>query len=335
MSWLRLDDKIATHRKTVQVGNEAFGAWVRMAAHCQGHGTDGRITRAEALVFGSEDIISRLLHVGFLDAVDGEPDVFEVHDLLHWNFTAEEAKARREKRAIAGKLGGKRSAEVRRHLTTRSKRQANAKQTASKVQANAEANAEVGAKQNATPSPNPINTNPLYSPSKQAEARDSVIRLRPSPSPSPSPSLFPTVETKTLVGSPEPTGVSADEDSNGPDTEAVRDVFAHWLNGWRRVAKGREPKLDQKRRGKVRARMREGYTVDDLKRAIDGMFSTPWNLENKFWDLELVCRDAAHVDRFATVVAQNRPSGVFSVAGSTRNPSGRLAPYHKPFTDDD
>lgn len=291
MSWLRLDDKIATHRKTVQVGNEAFGAWVRMAAHCQGHGTDGRITRAEALVFGSEDIISRLLHVGFLDAVDGEPDVFEVHDLLHWNFTAEEAKARREKRAIAGKLGGKRSAEVRRHLTTRSKRQANAKQTASKVQANAEANAEVGAKQNATPSPNPINTNPLYSPSKQAEARDSVIRLRPSPEPRPG--VAPPGETIQC-----PAGLPlTDEARAAAEMIGLRDIEIEW---------GRFV----------------GHHVGHGTMAANfyGLWSKWIGAAKKYQ---------------ATDAARARHTGASSTTGSTRNPSGRLAPYHKPFTDDD
>jgi hypothetical protein len=175
MSWLRLDDKIATHRKTVQVGNEAFGAWVRMAAHCQGHATDGRITRAEARVFGDDTIIERLIDVGFLDAIDGEADVFDVHDLLDWNFTAEEARARREKRSSAGKLGGKKSGQVRRHVTNRSKREANAKQTRSKVEANDEANAEVPTKQTRTPSPSPIKTTPYIPPSDSDEANGAAL----------------------------------------------------------------------------------------------------------------------------------------------------------------
>jgi hypothetical protein len=77
------------------------------------------------------------------------------------------------------------------------------------------------------------------------------------------------------------------------------EVFEYWLVGWKRIVKGtRPPILDQKRRGKIRARLAEKYTVADLKRAVDGLWSASWYIENKRYDLELVCRDAAHVDRF-------------------------------------
>lgn len=77
------------------------------------------------------------------------------------------------------------------------------------------------------------------------------------------------------------------------------DVFDHWVRGWKRIVRGtRVPRLDDKRRGKIRARLAEKFTVGDLKQAIDGMWATPWNVENRYYDIELVCRDGAHVDRF-------------------------------------
>jgi hypothetical protein len=77
------------------------------------------------------------------------------------------------------------------------------------------------------------------------------------------------------------------------------EVFEHWISGWRRFVGGvRIPKLDAKRRGKIRARLREGYSVEDLKLALDGLWSSSWHLENRKHDIELVCRDAPHVDEF-------------------------------------
>ena len=83
------------------------------------------------------------------------------------------------------------------------------------------------------------------------------------------------------------------------DADDIREVFEHWVSGWRRVVGGkRPPVLDEKRRGKIRARLREGRTVAECKQAIDGMWATPHNVENKHWDIELVCRDASKFERF-------------------------------------
>jgi hypothetical protein len=98
------------------------------------------------------------------------------------------------------------------------------------------------------------------------------------------------------------------------EATAIREVFDHWVTGWKRVVRGtRTPTLDDKRRGKIRARLREGYTVADLRRAVDGLWESAWHMEKKQWDIELVCRDAAHVDRFIAE-APEQASGTFPVA---------------------
>ncbi|HEY1956719.1 MAG TPA: hypothetical protein VGH28_13960 [Polyangiaceae bacterium] len=52
----------------------------------------------------------------------------------------------------------------------------------------------------------------------------------------------------------------------------------------------------------VRARLKEGFSEDDLLRAVDGLFATPWNMgENdrhtKYVDVEHVFREAKQVER--------------------------------------
>jgi hypothetical protein len=85
------------------------------------------------------------------------------------------------------------------------------------------------------------------------------------------------------------------------DSDSVRAVFDHWAT--KRAATTRTPvarlKLTAERRRKIQARLREGYTADDLQLAIDGIFATPFNVEKGFLDVELACRDAAHVDRYS------------------------------------
>lgn len=80
----------------------------------------------------------------------------------------------------------------------------------------------------------------------------------------------------------------------------VREVFEHW----RQVMHKTLPtKLDSKRRRAVEARLREGYTVEQLRKAVEGCAATPFNAGQndrgiRYDDLELICRDASHVDRF-------------------------------------
>jgi hypothetical protein len=101
-------------------------------------------------------------------------------------------------------------------------------------------------------------------------------------------------------------GVSDTQPTAGPsDTADVRAVFEHWATKQAALTgvPTRRLKLTKDRRGKVRARLREGYSVDDLQRAVDGIFATDFNVEKGFTDLTLACRDAAHVDRYSATVA--------------------------------
>jgi hypothetical protein len=117
-------------------------------------------------------------------------------------------------------------------------------------------------------------------------------------------------------------GVASDAGGSGepPSVDPVMIVFVHWQEKQSALTKARltslKPTKDRKRR--VTARLREGYTVEDLKLAVDGMFATDWNIEKGFTDLELACRDAAHVDRFvaaAGVASPDEPEDFFVAPG--------------------
>lgn len=77
-------------------------------------------------------------------------------------------------------------------------------------------------------------------------------------------------------------------------------VFEHWAQTFR---KSKRTVFDEKRKSLVKARLRDGFSIEDLKRAIDGCAQTPFNTGQndrgeRYDDLTLICRDAAHVERF-------------------------------------
>src|SRR5262245_32730207 len=80
----------------------------------------------------------------------------------------------------------------------------------------------------------------------------------------------------------------------------MTDPFDELFDYWRDRLNHPRAKPTEDRKRKVRARLREGYSVEDLARAIDGCARSTWHTSRGFTDLTLICRDATHVDRFAS-----------------------------------
>lgn len=83
-----------------------------------------------------------------------------------------------------------------------------------------------------------------------------------------------------------------EEEKNGVDL-----VVEHYQKHHPRSRPG------DKERKKIRALLKDGYSPVDLCEAIDGCHRTPYNLGandsgQKYLELELICRDSSHVDRF-------------------------------------
>ena len=82
--------------------------------------------------------------------------------------------------------------------------------------------------------------------------------------------------------------------------QMLDDVFNYW-----RLTTGKAGNviLNEKRKKAVKARMKEGYSVEDIKQAILGCTMTPHNMgdnDNRkvYDDLELICRDGSQLERF-------------------------------------
>lgn len=83
------------------------------------------------------------------------------------------------------------------------------------------------------------------------------------------------------------------------EIQEIREVFDYWV----RTSGKSRAKLTGDRRIKVRARLKDGYSVEDLKAAIRGNAVGAYidARGTKYNDLTLICRSGAHVERFQSL----------------------------------
>jgi len=107
------------------------------------------------------------------------------------------------------------------------------------------------------------------------------------------------VEKEVENNKPLPTSSEADR------LDDVEEVFAYWQS----TLKHPRAKLDRKRRDKIRLRLKDGYSTSDLMAAIDGIRKSAHHMgQNQqgqvYDDIELICRDAPHVDKFIKLASE-------------------------------
>lgn len=107
----------------------------------------------------------------------------------------------------------------------------------------------------------------------------------------------------------------------------VLEVFEHWK---RVMSKAPSTELSPKRLRAVRARLDGGRTAKELCRAIDGCARSDFNMgresgrPTKYNDLELICRDAEHLERFLDLAESPQKFAAASRAPASP-PKGRPA----------
>ena len=89
----------------------------------------------------------------------------------------------------------------------------------------------------------------------------------------------------------------------------VQEIFNHWVLV---MKKSSGSLLNNKRTKAIKARLAEGYTVEQIKDAIVGCSMTPHNMGKndngkKYDDLELICRNGSNVERFAENIKEQKP----------------------------
>ena len=92
--------------------------------------------------------------------------------------------------------------------------------------------------------------------------------------------------------------------------DQVKEVFDHWITT---MGKTSQAKLTDMRKKCVEARLKEGYTVDQIKQAIEGCAKSPHHMGQNdsgtvYDDLTLICRSGDKVEQFANNVAKFQPT---------------------------
>jgi hypothetical protein len=104
-------------------------------------------------------------------------------------------------------------------------------------------------------------------------------------------------------GEPEPA-----KNQNQNFKNEIQEIFEFWKSTF---GKSNQTVLDNKRKTKIQARLKEGYTVDQIKQGILGCSKSTYHIEHKHIDIELICREAAKLDRFIEMMnpvdQQNTP----------------------------
>jgi uncharacterized phage protein (TIGR02220 family) len=93
-------------------------------------------------------------------------------------------------------------------------------------------------------------------------------------------------------------------DSPAHAASPVRVVFEYWQEKFQHP----QAKLTPERERVIRARLKDGYTVEEIKRAIDGCHSSPFHMgqneSNKIHDgLDLICRNGSKLESFMSLVS--------------------------------
>jgi hypothetical protein len=85
----------------------------------------------------------------------------------------------------------------------------------------------------------------------------------------------------------------------------VKAVFDHWVTTHRTPRRGPEPVLSEKRKTRISKAITD-YGVEVCLQAVSGCAMSEWHMgdnprRKRYDDIELILRDAAHIERFATI----------------------------------
>lgn len=100
--------------------------------------------------------------------------------------------------------------------------------------------------------------------------------------------------------------------------DPTAEIFDYWVE---KMGKTSTAKLTSDRKAKIRARLKEGYTVADIKQAIDGCSASPFHMGDNpngktYNDLELICRNGSKLEGFMEITSgpAKRPDGDLGIS---------------------
>ena len=117
-----------------------------------------------------------------------------------------------------------------------------------------------------------------------------------------------------LVSAAEPAATSAG---------AVNRIFAYWQT----ISGHSKARLTAKRKRRITDRLREGYTEEELQAAIAGNKADAFHQGDNdrgtvFDDIELICRDGEHVEKFTAIQEANSNGAIIGRIGKRKESRG-------------
>jgi uncharacterized phage protein (TIGR02220 family) len=135
---------------------------------------------------------------------------------------------------------------------------------------------------------------------------------------------------------PVPDPVLSKESKNGAHAPHPRQpagkidgVWKHYLDS-PLVAEPEATKLTKDRHSKIQARLNEGYTVADLKAAIDGIQRSDWHMKEGQTRLTTILRDGTQVEKFRDLRVAPRAQ-IGADAEAIRRHSAEMAASRREF----
>lgn len=130
-----------------------------------------------------------------------------------------------------------------------------------------------------------------------------------------------TPNQEPLTKNQEPLTINQDKEQPSAEANEPFLIFSYWKEI---MKKNEGAKLTAKRLKAVKARLKEGYTLDQIKQAIYGCSVTPHNQgkndQGKVFDcLELICRSGENIERFAGNAQQAAPQQYSSITNQNIN----------------
>jgi hypothetical protein len=111
--------------------------------------------------------------------------------------------------------------------------------------------------------------------------------------------------------------MSASQAKANENDSRVTEIFRHWQKV---MGKDSRAKLTQKRKSKISARLKDGFTVQEICRAISGCANSAYHMGQNdsgtiYDDLELICRDDGKLRQFLSI--SEKPKQQYSQATAT------------------
>lgn len=259
MTWVRIDDAAPLHPKLQDAGAEAFTLWVAGLAHANRHTTDGIIKKRHVeglyppLGKRARKLAERLVQLGLWE--EFEENSYRIHDYEQYQEEAMRDAVEERKRAAR---------ERKRAQREREKARREAEEKPLKPDKDEDSHA-------VTPRDTSRVTGGVTPP----------VTSGVTPGVTHAGDVHPDMSQPPGPSRPVPARPVSISDPNGSSSESrqsrdVRRVFEHWKSKvWN--GRGPEPKLDGKRKSRISARLREGLTVEQLCRAVEGALRSPWH----------------------------------------------------------